>query len=209
MQTFDPANESFSFWKNLVLISAFFIITPITLSVSLFSLMSMKKTQGQTALLSQSYLKNPNSGVKVFASLPSNFPSVSSQIDVKDARAEIVRNYLSSYNSVLAPYSDTIVQTADKYSLDFRLITAIAQKESNLCKIIPEGSHNCWGWGITGESTLGFTSYEKGIEEVSKGLRQEYLDKGYQTPEEIMSKYTPSSNGSWAQGVTQFMKEME
>jgi hypothetical protein len=56
---------------------------------------------------------------------------------------------------------------------------------------------------------LGFTSFSEGINEVSKGLREEYLDKGFSTVEEIMSKYTPLSNGSWAAGVNQFMADMQ
>jgi hypothetical protein len=116
---------------------------------------------------------------------------------------------MENYGSPLAPYAGLIVQTADKYSVDFRLITAISQQESNICKIIPPGSYNCWGWGIHSKGSLGFTSFQEGIEEVSKGLREEYLDKDFTTIEEIMSKYTPLSNGSWAAGVNKFMSEMQ
>jgi hypothetical protein len=56
---------------------------------------------------------------------------------------------------------------------------------------------------------LGFSSFSEGIEEVSRGIRKEYLDKGFATIEEIMGKYTPLSNGSWAEGVNKFMAEME
>ena len=109
----------------------------------------------------------------------------------------------------MLPYVGDIIQIADYYDLDFRLTTAIAQQESNLCKKIPPGSHNCWGWGIHSRGSLGFDSYTDALDAVSKGLKFEYLDKGLSTPEEIMSKYTPLSNGSWAQGVSKFMEEME
>lgn len=156
-----------------------------------------------------SVIRVPESGVKVYASLPSSFPSVSGEVESKDARSEIIRQYLEYYNSPLVPYSDLIVATADKYGLDYRLITAIAQKESNLCKIIPPDSYNCWGWGIHSKGTLKFSSYEEGIETVSEGIRQNYIDKGYTTISDIMGKYTPLSNGSWATGVIQFMKQMQ
>lgn len=202
--------ENLSFWKNLFLVAVFFIVTPVTLGISLFSLFSLKASAlAAKQPINTNLLSTPLSGVRVYASLPSKTSSVSDSIGSADARPEIVRQYLDYYNSPLVPYADLLVQTADKYSLDFRLIAAIAQKESNLCKIIPPGSYNCWGWGITGESTLGFDSYEQGIEIVSKGLRENYLDKGYTTTEEIMSKYTPLSNGSWAEGVNQFMTEMQ
>jgi hypothetical protein len=202
--------ENVGFWKNIILISVFFLVTPLTLGISLFSLFSLKssvtvKHDENTSNL----ISSPQSGVRVFASLPVKFPEVSEKITSADARPEILRQYMQSYGSPLAPYSNLIVQTADKYSLDFRLITAIAQQESNICKIIPPESYNCWGWGITGQDTLGFSSYQEGIEQVSKGLRENYLNKGYVTIEDIMNKYTPLSNGSWAHGVNEFMSGMQ
>lgn len=193
--------ENFSFWKNLLLTAIFFVVTPVTIGVSLFSLLSLNKTEAPKS--------HSLSGVRVYASLPNTFPSITGTVDSSDARSELVKQYLGNYNSKLEPFSSLIVETADKYSLDYRLIAAIAQQESNLCKLIPQGSNNCWGWGIHSEGTLGFSSLESGIETVSKGLKEEYLDKGYETVEAIMTKYTPLSNGSWAAGVSQFMLEME
>lgn len=201
--------ENISFWKNLILVGLFFIITPVTLGISLFSLFSLKTSAKQAVVNSANLLVSPQSGVRVYASLPSKLPEIGGVAESADARPEIIKQYLESYNSPLAPYAAFIVATADKYSIDFRLITAIAQQESNLCKIIPPGSFNCWGWGITGESTLGFNSFQQGIDEVSKGLREDYLNKGFVSIEDIMSKYTPLSNGSWAHGVNEFMTEMQ
>lgn len=200
----------FSFWKNLILISIFFVVTPLTLGVSLFSLFSLKNHELiEKKFNTTNLVISPNSGVSIYASLPSNIPSLYSYIGSSDARPEIIKEYLNFYKSPLEPYADFIVTTADKYSIDFRLITAIAQQESNLCKVIPLGSYNCWGWGIHSKGSLGFTSFEEGIETVSKGLKEDYLEKGYSTVEEIMSKYTPLSNGSWASGVSAFMQDME
>jgi hypothetical protein len=203
-------DEDFSFWKNFVLVVVFFVVTPITLGVSLFSLFSLKNHDVvEEKFNTTNLIIYPKSGVSVYASLPGSIPSVSSSIESADARPQIVKKYLEFYNSPLSPFAELMVQTADKYSIDFRLIAAIAQQESNLCKIIPPDSYNCWGWGIHSKGSLGFSSYQEGIDEVSKGLREEYLDKGYSTIEEIMSKYTPLSNGSWANGVNTFMGDME
>lgn len=201
--------ENISFWKNLLLGIIFFTITPVTLGISLFSLYTLRNMPTKTVENTANFLAAPQSGVRVYASLPSKIPEVGGTIESADARPEIIKEYLEYYNSPLVPYAGFIVQTADKYRIDFRLITAIAQQESNLCKIIPPGGFNCWGWGITGESTYGFKSFEQGIEEVSQGLRENYLDKGYTTVEQIMSKYTPLSNGSWAHGVNEFMTAMQ
>jgi hypothetical protein len=211
METTDfDREEDFGFWKNLILIASFFVIAPITLGISLFSLVSIKNTSvAKAAINTPNIMVGPLSGVKVYASLPTELPSVSGSVEQTDARPAILKQYMDSYGSPLSPYADLIVQTADKYSLDFRLTTAIAQQESNLCKIIPPESYNCWGWGITGQGTLGFTSYQDGIEEVSKGLRENYINKGFLTIDSIMSKYTPQSNGSWAFGVNQFMSDMQ
>jgi len=202
--------ESFGFWKNIIFVAVFFVITPVTIGVSLFSLFSLKKNEVvEKKFNTTNLIVSPKSGVSVYASLPGNVPTVSSSIEYADARPQIIKNYLESYNSPLTPYANLIVETADEYSIDFRLITAISQQESNLCKIIPPGSYNCWGWGITSVGSLGFDSFADGIETVSKGLRQNYLNKGYSTVDEIMSKYTPQSNGSWAYGVNSFMDQME
>lgn len=189
----------------------FFTITPITLVVSLFALSSFrgsviaKNTTDQKNLAISQY-----SGVQVYASLPPQLPTISDQIGAQDARPELIRQYLSYYNSPLTPYADDIVKASDEYRLDYRLITAIAQQESNLCKVIPPGSYNCWGWGINSQSNLGFDSFQDGIETVSKGLRTQYLDKGFGSVTEIMSKYNPiSPGGAWASGVSEFMDQIE
>lgn len=210
MRSYASVDEDFGFWKNIVLVSVFFIITPLTIGISLFSLFSLKKTDiVQKKFNTTNLIVSPKSGLSVYASLPGNIPSVTSSVEFADARPQIIKKYLENYNSPLLPYANLIVKTADKYSIDFRLITAIAQQESNLCKIIPYNSYNCWGWGITSVSSLGFDSYEEGIETVSKGLKENYIDKGYLTPDQIMTKYTPSSNGSWAHGVNLFMDDIQ
>jgi hypothetical protein len=202
--------ENIGFWKNLVLVAIFFTVAPVTLGICLISLSTLKVSEiSQKNSQPENIIISPKSGIRVYASLPAKVASINSIVGVGDARPEIIKQYMEYYDSPLAPYSDFIVKTADKYSIDYRLITAIAQQESNICKIIPPGSYNCWGWGITGESTLGFSSYEEGIETVSKGLRENYLNKGYVSIEDIMSKYTPQSNGSWANGVNQFLSAMQ
>lgn len=125
-----------------------------------------------------------------------------------DSRPLIIKKYLSHYNSPLAPYADYVFAVSQRYGLDYRLLVAIAQQESNLCKKIPDDSHNCWGWGIHSRGTLKFSSYEEAVLVVAKGIKERYIDKGLDTPEQIMEKYTPLSNGSWAFGVNQFMDEM-
>lgn len=207
METRDYLEFRYPFYKSFSLLMVFLILTPIALTVSIFSLVfvsSRINSQTGAVLAAQT-----TSATNVFAALPDTLPSIESTVGYEDARAEIIKKYLKRYDSLLEPHASYIVEVADENGIDFRLITAIAQQESNLCKRIPEGTFNCWGWGIHSRGTLGFTSFEEGIRVVSAGLKRDYINKGYITPEQIMSKYTPLSNGSWAFGVSQFLSEME
>ena len=191
----------------------FFILTPVALAASTFTLMTISEKnslqQQEKVLAAQDAARHVPKYTNIFSASENVIPNISAKAEVADARVEIVRQYLLRYDSPLAPYAETLVAAADRNQLDFRLTTAIAQQESNLCKKIPPGTYNCWGWGIHSRGTLGFISFEEGIETVSRGLKENYIDKGYTTPDVIMTKYTPSSNGSWANGVNQFMAEME
>lgn len=144
----------------------------------------------------------------LYASVPEVLGTFTSIFKTGDARPEILRKFFKKYNSDLVDQSDFFVQTADTYNLDFRLLPAIAMQESNLCKKIPEDSYNCWGFGIYGDKVTKFKSYDEAIETVAKTLRAQYHDKGLLSAEEIQSKYTPSSKGSWANSVNHFMEQM-
>lgn len=203
---FEKVNN-FLFWKNIILVGVFLVVTPITLATSMFTLMFLDTPKDHTPHKVVASETTP--GVQVFASLPSSFPAIGLTAEVSDARVEIVRQYLEYYKSPMVMHAADLVAASDHYKIDFRWLPAIAQQESNVCKIIPEGTYNCWGWGIHSAGTLGFNSYVEGAWTVAKGLKEEYIDKGYTTPELVMSKYTPSSKGSWAAGVNQFMSEMQ
>jgi hypothetical protein len=136
---------------------------------------------------------------------------VSSEVEYEDSRPYLVANFLERYNSPMEPhdfYGEKLVEIADRHNIDFRLLPAIAMQESNLCKVIPPGSYNCLGFGVHSRGTLGFESYEAGFERAAREIKANYIDIGLTTPEQIMRKYTPSSNGSWAASVNQWMAEM-
>jgi len=139
------------------------------------------------------------------SSAPLVLGEFTSEIKTADSRVANLKNFFRKYNSVLYDEAETIVEVSDKYQFDYRLIPAIAMQESNLCKYIPDDSHNCWGWGIYGSKVTKFDSYSQAIETVAKGLRENYIDKGLVRASDIMQKYTPSSTGSWAHGVNTFL----
>ena len=136
---------------------------------------------------------------------------IQTTIDSEDARVTIITNFLDRYNSPLLPhehFAQVFVSLADENGFDFRLLPAIAMQESNLCKLIPEGSYNCLGFGIHAKGTLAFESFEANFTRAARELKSNYIDIGLKTPEQIMTKYTPHSNGSWADSVNQWMAEM-
>lgn len=129
--------------------------------------------------------------------------------NVKDPRIAILKAFFRRHESPLYEHADYIVKLSDEYRLDYRLIPAIAMQESTACKFIPKDSYNCWGWGIYGNTVTRFGSYPDAIETIAKGLKVDYIDRGLTTPQEIMAKYTPGSNGSWARGVTNVLGVLE
>lgn len=165
-----------------------------------------------------SYLKvfnNPNhtpishKQTVAYAALPPVQDIIEQEVTMQDARVEILKQFFARYKSPLEPYAKDVVQYADEFGFDFRIVPSIAMQESNLCHKIPEDSHNCWGFGIYGGKVRKFKDYKEGIHEVTKTLATTYKNKGLNTPEEIMTRYTPGSNGSWARGVTYFMEQLQ
>lgn len=187
---------------------SFFIGTPAVILLSFFTLRQLEPipviaTPKVLAATTQNLAYNEESYLS---------PALQSQFITSDARPLIIRNYLRQFGSPLETHARLIVQISDKYSLDYRLLVAIAQQESNLCKKIPVGSYNCWGYGIYGNQTIRFDNYPQALETVAKALKRDYIDHGLTTPEKIMAKYTPPSvdiGGPWAKGVSQFLVDLE
>lgn len=189
--------------------AVFFTITPLIIFVSLFSMISLNKTKNSALVLGNSTRNPIEPGVSVYASLPDTANTVGSNVEAGDARVDLLKKYLRSHYSPLEKHAKHLVEEADKNSLDYRFLVAIAQQESNLCKRIPPNSYNCWGWGVHSKGTLHFESFKEGISTVAAGLKVNYVDKGYINVDDIMSKYTPLSQGSWAAGVSKFMTDIE
>jgi hypothetical protein len=114
-----------------------------------------------------------------------------------DSRVKILTSFLKQYDSPLVPYAADFVETADKYNLDWRLVAAISGVESTFGKEIPSNSYNAWGWGVYGDNVIRFKSWNDGIEIVSQGLREKYMDQwGGDNIYEIGAMYAASP--AWA-----------
>jgi len=193
--------------KRLSLVLGWWLTANLVLAISLMSYFKLNRLA--TVSLRPQANRLVTEAVSSHTVNPQVLGALSYQVKTEDAVPEIIKAYLAKYNSPLLPHADYLVNAARSYRIDPRLLVAIAQQESNLCKKIPDDSFNCWGWGIHSRGTLGFASYEEAIDAVVKGLAKNYFGEGLTTPEAIMGIYTPLSDGSWARGVQQFIDQMK
>jgi len=129
----------------------------------------------------------------------------------KAARADAVDAYFRDYAMPLAGTGWTMVSEAEKNSLDWRLLPAIAVREStggkNACKRVP---NNPFGWG---SCKIGFESNEHAIAILAKNLggNNPNTDHHYagKTTEEILKTYNPPSVvHNYAKQVMNIMKDI-
>ena len=170
---------------------------------------------------SMSVTRTGSSPQLLYSAVPDRRVNIRTAIKSADGREEMLRQYLSRYDSPLVEHADLLVEVADKYDFDYRWMVAIAQQESNLCKKIPYNSYNCWGWGIycldydqeaqkcNKMQVISFESYEDAIKRIAPQFKKKFVADEDISPEEVMQTYTPPSDGSWAFGISQFMSEME
>jgi len=187
--------------RKLLLLTAFTLLTPFVLALTLSLLL-------YSYSLTNTLLSLGRSPRVAYAALPPASGSLKVTVLAQDIRVTVVKDFFQKYKSDLLPYAQEVVKAADKYNLDYRLIPAIAMQESNLCKKAPKDSYNCWGFGVYGKKTLKFDNYADAIDTVTKTLAVQYKAKGLETPEQIMTKYTPSNNGAWADSVNHFMEQL-
>lgn len=196
--------------KKIITIGIFFLLTPLDLALVFIGLHRAGIEKKAAAHYTPPEITSLPT--HIYAALPADSGEVAGVAVSADSRALIIERYLERYNSPMTPHNEVatcIVEVCDEINMDWRLLVAIAQQESNLGKKMPENCHNAWGYGIHSRGTLCFETWEEGINAVARGLKKKYLDQGLTSPEEIMAKYTPHSNGSWAYGVNQFLEELQ
>lgn len=123
-----------------------------------------------------------------------------------DLRAHKLAKFLATYKSPLAFLADDFVHQADRNGLDYRLLPAIAGVESTFGRSYIPGSYNVYGWG---KGEIPFDSWVDGIARVCFGLRTNYLNKDAVSVIAIGRIYDPPGYKNWANGVSQFMAEIE
>jgi hypothetical protein len=191
--------------KKFMFMVGYFLSSLIILFALTGALLStiFNSEQGYKTLVYDSNAQKPK-----YQALPEETREVVAKTSIQDGRVTALQKFFAQYESPLEPYARLIVELADKYNLDYRLVPAIAMKESTLCHKIPKDSYNCWGYGIYGGKVTHFEDFEKAINTVSKGLGERYVGIGLVEPAEIMTKYNPVSTGSWAETVSFVMEKI-
>lgn len=113
---------------------------------------------------------------------------------IRKEQAEAIDEFLTERKSPLAGYGQKFVEEAYKNGIDYRLLVAIAGRETtfglNMCKNI-KAPNNAWGWH---SCKSGFKSIDEGIEIISKKLGGNGDIKHYKpemTTEQILKVYNP------------------
>lgn len=184
---------------------AWLLITPLTISAGLFGYFSLSRPHFGSVLAAT------DGPYSLFTAQPPVLGNIAQEFFTGDARPLLVEKFLRKYNSPMQGNGELIVELADRYGIDWKLVPAIAFQESSLGKVMPKGSFNAWGWAIyTGKNSgAAFDSWAHAIETVTRGLANDYYKRELKTPLQIQSRYTPQSNGSWAEAVQFAMDDLE
>lgn len=185
-------------FKKIAIFSSWFLLTPIALLFFLVLLTQHKKIN---------YLS------KVGPTIENEGYAQSNQVEgdvlgvqISDMRPYYISNFLKKTR--LEPYSQYIVEVSDRYGIDYRLIPAIAMKESGAGNAVPETSYNAWGFE---NGKTQFESWEQAIDKVGKTLKERYIDKGMVTPDQMMAVYAPPqllTGGKWAKDINYFFGKL-
>lgn len=122
----------------------------------------------------------------------------------RNIQRAVIREVLSKRNSPLADEADAFIDACTTYGIDCYLLPSIAGLESSFGKHLLPDSHNPFGWG---GGRIMFDSWSDAFHAVAKGLRNNYIERGAETIEEIGPIYAASP--TWAVRVRYFHNEFE
>lgn len=113
-----------------------------------------------------------------------------------------ITKVLKKHNSPLLSATNAFISTCVNYDLDCYLLPSITGLESSFGKFTHPGSHNPFGWG---GGYIMFETWDKAIDTVGHGLRNNYINKGADTVEKIAPIYAASK--TWAPRVQYFIAQ--
>ena len=124
----------------------------------------------------------------------------------QDLRAVQMHEVLLKYDSPMIGLENVLIETAEKYGLDWTLLAAIAGTESSFARRMPYGCINPYGWGIYGDNKLCFKTLEDSIEGVASGLAKKY---NISSVESIARTYNTVSTAGWISHTKYFINKIK
>ena len=124
-------------------------------------------------------------------------------LEEKEIKLNIV---LQKYNSPMQGLEKLLIQTAEKYNLDWTLIASIAGTESSFAKRMPYQCINPFGWGIYGKNKICFKSLKESIKTVAEGIGTKYNTTSI---ESIAKIYNSANTSHWLKLTKFFMKTIK
>ncbi len=132
-------------------------------------------------------------------------------------RADLIDSYFASKELPLAGYGKEFVEAADKYEIDWRLLPALAMRESTGGKFACGGKlsaeWNPWGWNSCKGN--GFESMEQSIDALAQHISgnhertARYYKKSQGNVKAILQTYNPPSVvATYAQEVMSIMDKI-
>lgn len=121
-----------------------------------------------------------------------------------------------SNECTLDEVSCKIKKVAQDYGVDWRLAVAISMHETGKYTSVAFNDNNNVGGNFRNGSLMVFEDLDKGIDFFISNLKNNYIDMGLDTIEEISVKYAPigadndpnNLNQYWVSGVTKYYKEL-
>lgn len=141
-----------------------------------------------------------------------NFDTKAEIIEIVDNRAEKIDTYFEQHDLPMAGLGEKMVQEADLYGLDWKLIPALAMRESTGGKFACQKvTFSPFGWG---SCKINFDSYDHAIAVLAKNLSGNnpktshyYADKDIRG---ILETYNPPSIvPKYADQVMKIMSDIE
>lgn len=102
------------------------------------------------------------------------------------------------------PIEEKIRLACERYSVDYRIVLAIARLETGWFKSSAFLNQNNPGGLSRNEIPMSFSTQEEGVEAFVSNLKTNYFDQGLDSPSKIGTKYCPV-NPQWASMVERLM----
>ncbi len=117
-----------------------------------------------------------------------------------------IDDYLHGKMSPLEGLGADLLEIANQWNIDPRLLVAIAGTETSFgTNLGCNTQFNAWSWFWSGScSTSSFSSYREAITSVAKGLRLKYINQGRTTIPQIGQKYCASGCQNWVSNTNTF-----